>query len=166
MAETKNKPASKVKAAVKTADSTGDQVLAEDPGQAVTGDATQPDEVSESARLGGQTVEKLKAEPEDQKPAASLSRSDKGGEMTLTPNHEKLLVGNSYTAEVSLPKGFNEEAGDVATFIHPAGWDVKAAVVGNVASGTFLIERERAFNFGFKVNGKKIASASYETRDA
>ena len=86
--------------------------------------------------------------------------------MQLTPNDTELLVGNSYTATLQLSDDVDPETGDIVTFIHPNGWDVKASVTGKVASGTFLIERERQFDFGFKVNGKKVASASYATRTA
>lgn len=167
----KNKPGAKsgeknLTEDAKTAPSTGDIALGVASGPAVSGNATSPDEVSESARLGGQTVEKLKAEPEDQEPAARMGKASSKGQMTLTPNDEQLLVGNSYTATLQLDDKFNSDAGDVVTFMHPAGWDVKASVTGHVASGSFLIERARVFNFGFKVNGKTVASASYETRTA
>lgn len=107
----------------------------------------------------------LKTEPDEHEPTPSLSKSGGDGEMRLSPNHTALLVGNSYTAELQLPKDFDADLDNV-TFTHPAGWDVKAAVTSGVASGTFLIERAKQFNFGFKINGKKVASASYETRDA
>lgn len=101
------------------------------------------------------------------KPGAKVAAKEPStNEIRLVPSDAVLLVGNTYTAEVILPDNFSEDLGDVVTFSHPAGWDVKAAVTGKVATGTFLIERARQFDFGFKINGKKVASASYETRDA
>jgi hypothetical protein len=94
------------------------------------------------------------------KPGAKTS-----GDLRLTPNDKTLLVGNTYTATLQLPKNFNADI-DTVTFQHPNGWETKASVSAGVASGTFLIEREREFTFGFKVNGKQVTSATYETRTA
>lgn len=133
--------------------------------------ATPPDEVNMSAKLGGQTVEKLKedrsgpAGDDDEEATASgaprLARSGKAkGEMRLNPATGDLLVGNSYTA--SIPVDVTDA--DNVTFMHPAGWDVKASISAGMANGTFLVERPRDMRFGFKINGKKVAEATYKVK--
>jgi hypothetical protein len=71
-----------------------------------------------------------------------------------------MLVGNHYTARITLD--FDPTSQDSIVFIHPAGWDVKAAVHGREVSGTFLVERPRSMTFGFRVNGKKVAEQTME----
>lgn len=123
---------------------------------------TAPDAVNQNAKLGGQTVAELSSPAPELTPAQNELHRKGGadGGMVIDPAADKLLVGNHYTARVALD--FDPGPGDSIMFIHPAGWDVKAAVHGRTAAGSFLVERPREMTFGFRVNGKKIASTSYE----
>jgi hypothetical protein len=139
------------------------------PTSTVSGNATPMDETVKNAKLGGQTVEELSPDPEPADPADTpgqpsevLEPKGKGGidgGMRVDPQLP-MLVGNHYTARITLD--FDPDANDSIVFIHPAGWDVKAAVHGREVSGTFLVERPRSMTFGFRVNGKKVAEQTME----
>jgi len=137
--------------------------MAAAPTTTVSGDATPMDETVKHSRVGGKTVEELSPEPDAPettevkalKPAEHSGASD----MRIDPQLP-MLVGNHYTARITLD--FDPDANDSIVFMHPAGWDVKAAVHGREVSGTFLVERPRSMTYGFRVNGKVVAKQTME----
>ncbi len=130
------------------------------PGATVGKSPTAPDEVTESAQLGGSTVEEIKeagSTEGDAEPAREVAQDDYG--LRVNPRHMngKLLVGNTYTFSIEA------HGDDDVTFQHPTGREIPAAVTGGRASGTILVERPGTYNVAFKVNGKKVASGQYDT---
>jgi hypothetical protein len=79
----------------------------------------------------------------------------------LDPPTNNPLVGETHTAIYALR---DPDPGDVVTFSHPNGFNVRASVYNGEARGTFLVERPGPLTLGFRVNGKSVAEATFETR--